>query len=69
MYEKEIIQILEKLNDNEKKEVLDFAEFINYKHTEKPSNKTLNKNNPLLQLAGFAEISKISSSEIDKELY
>ncbi len=69
MYEKEIIQLLEKLDDTEKKEVLDFAEFINHKHVEKAFNKTLNKKNPLLQLAGSAEISEMSSKEIDEELY
>ncbi len=35
MYEKGITQILEKLDDNERKEVLDFAEFINHKHKAK----------------------------------
>ncbi len=69
MYEKEITQILEKLDDSERKQVLDFAEFINYKHANGLNKNIIPEENPLLQIAGFAEFEKMSSTDIDKELY
>mgnify|MGYP001551692192 CR=1 FL=1 len=66
MYEKEIIQLLEKLDDNERKEILDFAEFINSRHI---INENENNTNSLQNLDGiFNKYAKRELIDREKDL-
>ncbi len=65
----EIQTKIEKLPEHAKREILEFIEILlnNYSLLhEKQSDKI---KNPLSEIAGFAEIGKMDSEDIDKEIY
>jgi hypothetical protein len=60
---------IEKLPEHAKREAMDSIEFLLNKYSI-PNEKRLDKTkNPLLDIAGFAEIGKMDSKDMDKEIY
>ena len=67
MYEKEITQIIETLNDHDRKEILDFAEFIIQKNKTEYKNKSGRKS--LEELDGiFNEYANPKLIAVEKDL-
>jgi hypothetical protein len=71
LYESEIKKKLKKLPDVQKKEVLDFADYLlsKYSDSENKQKKQKKTSNPFSELAGFVSIDSTTSKDIDKEVY
>ncbi len=69
MHDMEIQEKISELPAHLKQEVVDFVEFLLNKYAVKPKINHGQKENPLLAIAGFAEIGPMSSQEIDKDVY
>ncbi len=68
MYDMEIQAKIEKLPEHVKRELSDFIEFLLNKYSMPQERQPDKMKNPLLDIAGFAEIGKMNSKDIDKEI-
>jgi hypothetical protein len=69
MFDTEIQMKIEKLPEHAKREVLNFIEFLLSKYSIPRGQQADEIKNPLSEIAGFAEIGKMDSKDIDKEIY
>lgn len=69
MYDTDIQAKVSMLPESAKQEVLDFVEFLLIKYSSFSKKRSGKGKNPMSEIAGFAEIGKMTSAEIDKEIY
>ena len=69
MYDTDIQAKVSMLPESAKQEVLDFVEFLLTKYSSFSKKRARKGKNPMSEIAGFAEIGKMTSAEIDKEIY
>ncbi len=68
MYDADIQTKISILPESAKQEVLDFIEFLLTKYSSFSKKRTRKDKNPMSEIAGFAEIGKMDSAEIDNEI-
>lgn len=68
MNDTEILHKIAKLPEPLQQEILDFIDFLTHKYMESQEHQLNDSENPMLELAGFAEIGKMDSADIDKEI-
>ena len=69
MYDADIQSKVSMLPESAKQEVLDFVEFLLGKYGRFSKKQTRKGKNSMSEIAGFAEIGKMTSAEMDKEIY
>ncbi len=69
MYETDIQTKVSMLPESAKQEVLDFIEFLLIKYSSFSKKRSGKGKNHKSEIAGFAEIGKMDSAEIDREIY
>jgi len=68
MYETDIQTKVSMLPESAKQEVLDFIEVLLTKYSSFSKKRSGKGKNPMSEIAGFAEIGKMDSAEIDREI-
>jgi hypothetical protein len=65
----EIQTKIEKLPEHAKRELMEFIEILVKTYSISDEKQSDRVKNPLSEIAGFAEIGKMDSKDIDKEIY
>jgi len=68
IYDADIQSKVSMLPESAKQEALDFVEFLLSKYGSFSKKQTRKGKNPMSEIAGFAEIGKMDSAEIDSEI-